>query len=110
MIDTLHKHGLCVSYGCIFRISQGLAEASIVMFEERNAASNMRHGVFTIGAKDIINKDSFCTLIKPHYHGISLSFFQFPSKINVGINRNYNKFVKIKTAKGSEIYFDSTRM
>ena len=64
MIDTLHKHGLYVSYDCIFCRTQRLAEESKYLFDKSNAVvpSNMRHGLLTIGAKDNINKDSSCTL------------------------------------------------
>ena len=105
MTDTLRKHVLRVSYDCIFCITQGLAEASIDMIEEGNAVvpSNVRHGVFLIGAKDIITKDSSCTLTKSHYHGTSLSLFQFSAKTIVGIDRNCTKFVKTKTSDNIKI-------
>ena len=77
IIDTLHKLGLCISYDRILRLTQGLGEASIDLFEEDNAVipGILRKGIFTIGAKDNIDKDGSSTVTKSHYHGTSLSIF-----------------------------------
>ena len=77
IIDTLFEHGLCVSYDRVLRITQGLSEESIRLFEKEDAVvpGNLRKGIFTIGAKDNIDKNSTCTISKSHYHGRSISLF-----------------------------------
>ena len=50
----------CVSH---MRITQGLAEAMLQRFENEDAVipGILRTGLFTIGAKDNIDKDARCT-------------------------------------------------
>ena len=59
IIDVLYAHGLCVSYDRILRITQGLGEALLQLFEDDDAAipGLLRTGLFTIGAKDNIDKN-----------------------------------------------------
>ena len=94
-----------MSYDRILRITQGLAEASIEMFENDDAVlpGNMRQGIFTVGAKDNVDKDRSCIVTKSHYHGTSLSLFQFPSAANNGIERKYEKFVKINSCGSKKV-------
>ena len=46
-------------------------------FEEAVIPGNLQTLLFTIGAKDKIDKNSRCTISKSHYHGNSLSLFNF---------------------------------
>ena len=94
--DILHAHGLCVSYQRILRVTQGLSEAAIQLFEQDDAVipGNLRKGLFTNGAKDNIDKNSRCTVSKSPYHGTSLSIFQFPSVSNKGTEKSYEKYAK----------------
>ena len=96
IIDILHAHGLCVSYERIMRVTQGLGEAALHLFEQEGAVipGSLRTGLFTIGAKDNIDKNARCTVSKSHYHGTSLFLFQFPSTLNNGVERNYEKYAK----------------
>ena len=104
IVDILHKLGLCISYDRILRITQGLGEAAIDMFEEDDyvVPGNLRKGIFTIGAKDNVDKNSSSTVTKSHYHGTSLSLFQFPSAVNTGKERKCKKIVKIKSSEGKK--------
>ena len=99
LIDILHGHGLSVSYERILRVTQGMSEASLRLFEEEGAVvpGNLRTGLFTIGAKDNIDKNARCTISKSHYHGTSLSLFQFPSASNKGLERRYEKYVNVSS-------------
>ena len=105
IIDILHKHGLCVSYDRILRITQGLGEAALQLFEDEDAIipGLLRHGLFTIGAKDNVDKNARCTVSKSHYHGTSMSLFQFPSSFNEGFGRNYQKFVKVSSSESKKV-------
>ena len=49
----------------------------------------LRKGILTIIAKDNIDQDSKSTTTTKHYHGISLSIFQFPKEENPGIAVEY---------------------
>ena len=100
VIDILHAHGLCISYEGMLRVTQGLSEATLNLFELAEAVipGNLCTGLFTIGAKDNIDKNSRCAISKSHYHGTSLSLFQFPSTVIFGEERYYEKFVKVSSA------------
>ena len=49
----------------------------------------LRKGILTIIAKDSINQNSRSTTATRHYHGTSLSIFQFPTEENPGIAVEY---------------------
>ena len=91
IIDILHAHGLCVSYDRILRITQGLGEALLQLFHDDDAVipGLIRTGLFMVDAKDNIGKNARCTVSKSHYHGTSMSLFQFPSSFNEGFEKNY---------------------
>ena len=104
VIDILHAHGLCISYERILRVTQGLSEATLDLFEHEEAVipGSFHTGLFTNGAKDNIDKNSRCTISKSHYHGTSLSLFQFPSTLNFGEER-YEKYVKVSSADSRKV-------
>ena len=60
IIDILHAHGLCVSYGRILSITKGLGEALLQLFHDDDAVipGLLRTGLLTVGAKDNIDKDA----------------------------------------------------
>ena len=84
IIDTLHAHGLCVSYERILRITQGLEEASLQHDDDAVIPGLLWKGLFTVGAKNNIDKNARCTISKSHYHGTSMPLFQFLSSFNYG--------------------------
>ena len=73
----------CVSH---MRITQGLAEAMLQRFENEDAVipGILRTGLFTIGAKDNIDKNARCTVSMSHHHGTSISLFKFSSHFHEG--------------------------
>ena len=83
----------------------GFSEASLSLFENDDAVvpGNLRSGLFTIGAKDNIDKNSSCIVSKFHYHGTSLSLFQFPTYNNPGIERHYEKYVEIPSSMSKKV-------
>ena len=50
---------------------------------------NIKTGIFTVLAKDNIDLNARSTIIKSHFHGISMSILQFPSSSNPGQSQNY---------------------
>ena len=51
---------------------------------------NIKTGIFTVLAKDNIDLNARSTIIKSHFHGISMSILQFPSSSNIGQPQNYD--------------------
>ena len=78
-IDIFHAHGLCISYERILRVTLGLSKVTLNFFKHKKVVipGNLRTNLFTIEAKDNIDKNSRCTISKSHCHGTSLSLFQF---------------------------------
>ena len=101
----LFAHGLCVSYDRVLHFTQGLGEASIQLFENEDAVvpGNLRKGIFTVGAKYNIDKNSTCTISKSHYHGTSISLFQFLTIEKIGTERDYVKFVNIPSGESKGV-------
>ena len=83
VVNILHAHGLCLWYEKILRVTQGLSEDILKLFEHEEVIilGNLHIGLFTKGAKD---KNSRYTISRSHYHGTSLSLFQFASTMNPG--------------------------
>ena len=90
LIGILHAHGLSVSYGRILCITQGLGEALLQLFHDDDAVIPLllRTEIFTVVAKNNIDKNARCTISKSHYHGTSMQLFQFPSCFNDRFERN----------------------
>ena len=105
LIDILHAHGLCVSYDRILRITQGLGEALLQLFHDDDAVipGLFWTRLFTVGAKDNIDKNARCTISKSHYHGTSMSLLQFPSSFNDGFERNYQQFVMVPSSRSKQL-------
>ena len=91
VVDMLYCHGLSISYERVLRVTQGLSVATLnlLKLEEAVIHSNLRTGLFTIGAKDNIDKISRCTISKSCYHRTSVSLIQFPSTVDVGEETYY---------------------
>ena len=94
-----------VFYGRILCITQGLGEALLQLLHHDDAVIPWLHrtGSFMVGAKDNIDKNAFCTISKSHYHGTSMSLFQFPSSFNDGFQRNYQQFVKVPSSRSKKV-------
>ena len=50
----------------------------------------IKNGIFTVVAMDTIDLNARCTIVKSHFHGISMSILQFPSYFNPGQSQEYN--------------------
>ena len=75
------------------------------LFEHEEAVipGNLCIGLFIIGAKDNIDKNSRCKISKLHYHETNLSLFQFPSTVNLGEERYYEKYVKMSSTDSRKV-------
>ena len=58
-----------------YALHKVLARHLLQLFEDENAVvpGILKRGIFTVGAKDNIDKNSTCTISKYHYHGTSIS-------------------------------------
>ena len=52
--------------------------------------NNVKLNTHTVIAKDNIDLNAQSTIIKPHFHGISMSVLQFPTILNPGVTSQYN--------------------
>ena len=98
VIDIFHAHRLCVSRDKIVRVTIGLSKVTLNLFKhKKQVLGNLRTNLCTIEAKNNIDKNSRCTISKPHCPGTTLSLFQFPSTVNLGVKRYYEKYVKVSS-------------
>lgn len=72
-----------------FSLSQ-LATAVCENFQEKGAVvpSQLRHGVFAVGALDNIDHNPSSTTAKGSFHGTGVSLFQFPTSSKLGDKQN----------------------
>ena len=96
---------MCISYDRILHVTQGLGEALLQLFYDNEAVipELLQTGLFTVGAKDNIDKNAHCTISKSHYHGTSMSLLQFPLSFNDGFERNYQQFVEVPSSRTKKV-------
>ena len=86
LVKLLHNLGLSASYNRIVQTESQLASAvcqkSIV--EGVVCPSQMRRGLFTVGALDNIDHNPSSTTAQGLFHGTGISLFQSPSSSNMG--------------------------
>ena len=79
LIDHFFSIGICIPYKRVLQITQYLYEKFRLSFHLNDAflPGVLRKGLFTILAKDNIDKNAKSTFAKSHYHGTSISILQF---------------------------------
>ena len=89
VIQKLFFLGICISYERCLEICDHIGSVLLNRYERDGVfvAGNLRLELFTIIAKDNIDLNARSTKIKDHFHGISMTQMQFPSKANPGINQ-----------------------
>ena len=105
VVDILYAHGICISYERILRVTQGLSEAILNLSEHEDSVipGNLHTGLFTIEAKDNADKNSRCTISKSHDYQTSLSLLRFPSTVNFGEGRYYERYVKVSSTDSGKV-------
>ena len=70
-------------------ITKGLSDSLIDGFAKTNvfAPRNLKSNLFTLIAKDNVDKNASSNTAVQHYHGISMTVMQFPSENSVGESR-----------------------
>ena len=81
LIDKFFQLGICVSYTRVLEIMKYLYEKLRSSFSTHNTfiPHILRKDLFTVLAKDNIDKNAASTHAKSHYHGTSISILQFPT-------------------------------
>ena len=89
LVDNLYQLGLSVSYDRVTEITNGLASSVCSQFRADNIVcpSNLRHGLYTVGALDNIDHNPSSTTSQGSFHGTGISVFQFPTEAEPGISR-----------------------
>ena len=81
LIDHVYSLGICLSYQRVLDITKNLYNSTKKQFYRDNALvpGVLRKGIFTVMAKNNIDLNAKSTIITSHYHGTSISVFQYPS-------------------------------
>ena len=74
--------GICIPYQRVLKVIKYLYEKLRLSYDMNVLflPQVLRKGVFTVLAKDNIDKNAKCTFAQSHYHGISISILQFLSE------------------------------
>ena len=89
LIDTLHQHGICISYDRVLEISSQLGTALVIRFTEEGVVcpSVLHKGLFTTAALDNIDHNPSATTAKSSFHDTGISLFQHPTNSESGEQR-----------------------
>ena len=92
LIDSLFSLGICLPYSRVLDITKDIGIKTLNKYEINDCfvPDNIKNGIFTVVAKDNIDLNARCTIVKSHFHGISMSVLQFPSYFNPGQSQEYN--------------------
>ena len=87
LINRLFHLGICVSYERCLYICNVMAPSLLEDYNQDKVfiANTLKLKLFTIIAKDNIDLNASSTKVKQHFHGISMTTMQFPSKSNPGV-------------------------
>ncbi|KAG1695324.1 hypothetical protein GQR58_006635 [Nymphon striatum] len=86
LVNSLCMLGISVSYDRIIELGDLLSDAVCKRFGEEGLVcpSQLRKGLFTVGALDNIDYNPSSTTAKDSFHGTGISIFQFPTATNPG--------------------------
>ena len=89
-IDRLASYGLCINYERTQEISNKLSAAVCAQFDQDGVVcpSQLRSGLFTVGALDNIDHNMTSRNAMDAFHGTAISLMQFPSSDKPGSIRN----------------------
>ena len=86
LIGQMNNLGLSVSYHRLLEIQEGITKALCHRFRDENVVctTQLKTGIMSVGALDIIDHNTSATTAQGSFHGTSISIFQFPSADNPG--------------------------
>ena len=87
IVNILFRLGISVSSDCILELENALANAVCKRFEEEGVVclTNLRKGLFTVGALDNIDHNPSSTISQDSFHGTGMNIFQFTTASEKGI-------------------------
>ena len=90
ILNSLHKLGISISYKRVIEVENSLGSSICKRFEDEGIVcpSQLRKGLFTVGALDNIDHNLSSTTTQGSFHGTGISIFQFPTVSNYGICRD----------------------
>ena len=90
VIQRFSSLGLSISYDSCISICSNISLNMLKKYgiEGVFLASRLTLETFTITAKDNIDLNAISTKVKKHFHGISMTTMQFPSKENQAVKQN----------------------
>ena len=88
LIDHLFRLGLCVSYDRVLEITKDIYENLLESFFSYNCffPNILKKKLFTILLKDNIDVNARSNFVNSHYHGTSISFIQFVTNEDKGVD------------------------
>ena len=86
LVELLHELRISVSYKRIMQLESHLASAVCRQIQREGVVcpSQLRHGLFTIGAMDNLDHNPSSTSAVGSFHGTGISLMQSPSKTQMG--------------------------
>ena len=90
IIDTFHRHGLCISYDRFLSLSASMSNSTILRYKEENVIcpANLKKSLFTVTAVGNIYFKTTSRTTKGEFHGTDCSVMQIPDEEKDGINRD----------------------
>lgn len=101
LIDQMSKLGISATYERICQVENNLALSVCHQFESESIVcpSNLRKGLFTVGALDNIDHNPTSTTAEGSFHGTGISVIQFPTQETAGISREVCAYEAYKSSK-----------
>ena len=92
LIDSLFSLGICLPKNRVLEMTKDIGIKELQKYEINCCfiPNNVKRNTRTVIAKDNIDLNAQSTIIKSHFHGISMSVLQFPTLSNHGVRPQYN--------------------
>ena len=105
VIQRLHSLGISISYERCLIICNNISLNMLKRYERDGVfvSSNLTLGTFTVIAKDNIDLNARSTKVKHHFHGISMTAMQFPSKDRPGFEQQVLYDLSLKIDKNHKL-------
>ena len=105
-----YQFGLSVSYDRILQVENQLATAVCQHIAEIGLVcpSQLRHGLFMLGALDNLDHNPSSTTATDSFHGTGISLFQFPSSSGGYQNQNVIQLPASSTPNNQQLPPDYT--
>lgn len=89
VVDQMAKLGISSSYERVMQVENSLANSMCEQFKADGVVcpSNLRKGLFTVGALDNLDYNPSSMTAQGSFHGTSISIIQHPTQENHGIER-----------------------